>query len=450
MFMHLYIEEIKKTLTLAYPVIIGQLGFIMMGVVDSVMVGSVGAVPLAAASVGNSLFILISIVGLGISVAVTPLVAIAVGGNRYEECGALFHQSLLVNLVTGIIIALIILGGSYFLDFIDQPAEVVVKAQTYTRLLGMSAIPAMIFSSYKQFIEGFSVMKPAMIVVLVANLVNALFNWLLIFGKLGFPELGLNGAGWATFFSRIFMAIVLMLYVIKAKDFKQYNLTLYFRRVNIRIIKKILALGLPSGIQYFFEVGAFSFAVVMVGWLGTYQLAAHQIAINLASISFMCAVGVSSAGSIRVGYAVGRRDISETRRAGFTAIAISASIMGTFGIMFIIFRSILPRFYINNPAVISFASTILIIAALFQISDGIQAVGIGILRGLTDVKGPTVITFIAYWILALPIGYLLGFVLEYGIVGVWIGLMLGLTTSAVLLTLRFHIKSRHLVDILEG
>ena len=378
--MHIYKKEIKKTLTLAYPVIIGQLGFIMMGVVDSVMVGSVGAVPLAAASVGNSLFMLIFIVGLGISIAVTPLVAIAVGGNRYEECGILFRQSLLINLIVGTMIALIILVLSQFLNYIDQPPEVVVQAMSYSKLLAISAIPAMVFSSYKQFIEGFS------------------FNWLLIFGKLGFPELGLDGAGWATFASRVFMAIVIMTYVMRASDFKQYDVTFHFKSINLRIIKKILALGLPSGMQYFFEIGAFSFAVVMVGWLGTYQLAAHQIAINLASISFMCAVGVSAAGSIRVGNAVGRKNIQETRRAGFTAVMVSAAIMGTFGIVFITLRNFLPTLYIDNPTVISFASTILIVAALFQISDGVQAAGIGILRGMTDVKAPTVITFIAYFL----------------------------------------------------
>ncbi len=444
--MHLYKQEIKKTLTLAYPVIVGQLGFIMMAVVDSIMVGSVGAVPLAAASVSNSLFILIWIVGLGVSIAVTPLVAIAVGGNKYEDCGILFRQSLLINITAGIIIAVAVFGGSYLLVYIDQPKEVVFQAQSYTRLLGFSAIPSMLFATYKQFIEGFSVMRPAMIVVLLANLVNILFNWVLIFGKAGFPQLGLDGAGWATFASRTFMAIILMFYVMRATNFRRYDVTFHFKSVNIKIIKKILALGLPSGIQYFFEVGAFSFAVVMVGWLGTSQLAAHQIALNLSSISFMCALGVSAAGSIRVGNSVGRKNISETRRAGFTAIIISGSIMATFGIIFIIFRNILPSLYIDNHEVISYASAILVIAALFQVFDGVQAVGIGVLRGLTDVKGPTLITFIAYWVLALPIGYLLGFKLDYGIVGVWIGLLLGLAASAILLTLRFNVKSKHIIE----
>lgn len=443
--MYLLTDEIEKTLKIAYPVIIGQLGFIMMGVVDSIMVGSIGAIPLAGATLANSLFILLFIIGLGISIAVTPLVAIAVGGNRYEECGVLFRQSLLVNMITGVVLALLIIISSNFLVYIDQPPEVVGQAQSYSRILGLSVIPSMLFASYKQFIEGFSVMKPAMIVVLLANLINILVNWILIFGKLGFPALGLNGAGWATFISRVFMALVIMVYVMRSGRFKKYDVTFHFKSINRKIIRKILALGLPGGIQYFFEVGAFSFAVVMVGWLGTNQLAAHQIAINLASISFMSAVGVSAAGSIRVGNAVGKKSIGETRRAGFTAIIISASIMSCFGIAFVLLRDILPRLYIDNPAVISFASSVLVIAALFQISDGVQAVGIGILRGLMDVKAPTLITFIAYWIIALPIGYLLGFVFGYGIIGVWVGLFLGLTSSALMLTLRFSRKSKYII-----
>lgn len=443
--MYLHKDEIKKTLIIAYPVIIGQLGFIMMGVVDSVMVGSIGPVPLAGATLGNSLFILLFIIGLGISVAVTPLVAIAVGGKQYEECGVLFRQSLIVNMAAGVVLAIIIIISSALLAYIGQPPEVVAQAQSYSRILGLSVIPSMLFAAYKQFIEGFSVMKPAMIVVLLANLINVLFNWILIFGKFGFPALGLDGAGWATFASRTFMAFAIMVYIMRSPRFKQYDVTFHFKSFNRKIINKILALGLPGGVQYFFEVGAFSFAVIMVGWLGTNQLAAHQIAINLASISFMCALGVSAAGSIRVGNAVGRKSITETRRAGFTAIFISASIMSCFGIAFISLRNILPGLYIDNPAVISFTSSVLIIAALFQISDGVQAVGIGILRGLMDVKAPTLITFTAYWVLALPIGYLLGFVFGYGIMGVWIGLFLGLTSSALMLSLRFSRKSKYII-----
>ena len=438
-------KHIVSTFQLAYPVMIGQLGIIMMGVVDSLMVGHLGAAPLAAASLGNSLAFILLVVGIGVSLAVTPLVAIAVGANRREDCGVYFRQSLLVNTVVSVIIASTVFFAADYLWLFGQPLEVQIQAQSYMKIIGLSALPLMLFQTYKQFIEGFSIMRPAMIIAILANLINAFANWVLIYGKLGFPALELDGAGWATFSSRVFMAIAIMTFVMKNKLFKQYDVSFHFRNINLPIVKKILSLGLPSGTQYFFEVGAFSLAVVMVGWLGTKQLAAHQIAINLASISFMVVLGISVAGSIRVGNAVGMKNITETRRAGFTASFLGASVMFCAGLIFIFFRNYLPTLYVSDEVVISYASSLLIIAALFQLSDGVQAVGIGILRGLTDVKIPTAITFIAYWIVGLPVGYLLGFTLELGVQGVWIGLLLGLTTSAILLTLRFNSRSKQII-----
>lgn len=440
-------KHITATLQLAYPVIIGQLGIIMMGVVDSLMVGKIGAASLAAASLGNGMTFIIMIIGIGVSLAITPLVAIAVGAGKNEDCGIYFRQSFLVNSILSLIIAVIIFFAADLLKYFNQPIEVQNQAISYMKIVGTSAIPLMFFQTYKQFIEGLSVMRPAMIITLLANLINAFANWVLIFGNVGFPALGLDGAGWATFTSRVFMAGMLMIYVMNNRFFNQYDVSFHFKSINWRVIKKILSLGLPSGFQYFFEVGAFSFAVVMVGWLGTKPQAAHQIAISLASISFMAVLGISVAGSIRVGNAVGMKDIQETRRAGFTASLLGASIMVISGVVFILFRNFLPALYVDDKEVISLASSLLIIAALFQISDGIQAVGIGILRGLTDVKIPTAITFIAYWIVGLPVGYLLGFIFKMGVQGVWIGLLFGLTTSAILLTLRFNSRSKHIVHI---
>jgi len=442
-----YKEHLLNTINLAYPVIIGQLGFIMMGVVDSLMVGSIGPAPLAAASLGNSLTIIVFIIGLGISFAVTPLVAISVGAKKYPECGIYFRQSLLINLTVGLILMTVTILGSELIIYFDQPIEVTMLAKSYTKILGLGALPLMLFQTYKQFIEGLSIMKPAMILAILANVVNAFINWLLIFGKFGFPALGLDGAGWATFSSRVFLAAGLMIYVMNKSSFKQYDVSFHFKNINFPVIKKILSLGLPSGFQYFFEVGAFSFAVIMIGWLGTDQLAAHQIAINLASISFMVVLGISMAGGIRVGNAVGEQNIKQVRMAGFTSIFLALCFMTFSGLVFITFKELLPTFYIKDQTVISLASSLLIIAALFQLSDGVQAVGIGILRGLTDVKIPTVITFIAYWIVGLPTAYLLGFILKLDVQGVWIGLLAGLTTSAVLLTLRFNTKSKHIIKV---
>ena len=317
-------KHIASTIHLAYPVIIGQLGIVMMGVVDSLMVGKLGPAPLAAASLGNGMTFLILIIGIGLSLAVTPLVAIAVGAGRFDDCGIYFRQSLLVNSIFSVFITAGIFFGAELLRYFDQPIEVQVQAVSYMKIIGLSAIPLMLFQTYKQFIEGLSVMRPAMIITIAANIVNAFANWIFIFGNLGFPALGLDGAGWATFASRLFMALGLLVYVMNNNSFKKYDVSFHFKSINRPVIRKILSLGLPSGFQYFFEVGAFSFAVIMVGWLGTNQLAAHQIAINLASISFMAVLGISVAGSIRVGNAVGMRDISETRKAGFTALLLGA------------------------------------------------------------------------------------------------------------------------------
>ncbi|HMN24294.1 MAG: MATE family efflux transporter [Ignavibacteriaceae bacterium] len=439
--------EISKTFKLAYPVIIGQLGVIMMGVVDSIMVGKLGSVPLAAASLGNSLIFLILIIGIGSSVVVSPIVAILVGGKRFSECGVYFRQSLLVNIVLSIIMAGIILIGINYIQYLNQPKEVIELAIIYMTIVGLSAIPLMLFQTYKQFIEGLSIMKPAMIIAILANIINAFVNWILIFGELGFPKLGLAGAAWATFLSRVFMAVVIMIYVMRNQKYKQYDVTFHFRGINIPVIKKLLSLGLPSGFQYFFEVGAFTFAVIMIGWIGANELAAHQIAINLASITFMAVLGISQAASIRVGNAMGEQNIPNVRKAGFTAIALGGGIMSLAGITFILLHNYLPTLYIDDEAVISIASRLIIIAALFQLSDGTQAVGIGVLRGLTDVKGPTIITFIAYWIISLPIAYVLAFYFNLGVDGVWIGLLIGLTVSAILLTFRFNHKSKKIIHI---
>jgi MATE family, multidrug efflux pump len=440
-------EHIVETIKLATPVTIGQVGIMMMGVVDSLMVGRLGASSLAAAALGNSLSMIIFIIGIGISFAVTPLVAISLGANKNHECGVYFRQSLIVNLSASVLIFAVIYFIAHLIKFMNQPNSVAAQAPSYTIILGASVIPLMLFQTYKQFIEGFSVMKPAMIITITANIINAGFNYLLIYGTFGFPKLGLDGAGWSTFVSRVFMACVLMFYVTLSKRFKDYDVNFHFKKLNMTIIRKILRLGLPSGFQYFFEVGAFAFAVIMIGWLGAKPLAAHQIAINLASISYMAVLGISAAGAIRVGRAVGMENVKEVRKAGFTAILLGAAFMTLMAVIFISLRNFLPALYISDKEVISIASSLLIIAGLFQIFDGIQGVGVGILRGLTDVKIPTAITFIAYWVLGLPIAYVLGFSFKLGVQGVWIGLLIGLAASAVMLTLRFNRRSKQRISI---
>jgi MATE family multidrug resistance protein len=440
-----YSKELKETIKLAYPVIIGQLGHMMMGVVDSVMVGKIGAAPLAASAIAHGLFMVFMIFGIGLSMAISPLTAMAMGARRYSECGVVFRQGLLVNIIGGIVITIAIIFGADIIRYLNQPEEIIEQGAAYMRILAYSVIPVMVFQTYKQFSEGLSLMRPAMVITLLANIINVFVNWVLIYGNLGMPALHLPGAGWATFSTRLLMALSFYMFVRLSVRYKPYDPTLHYHRIDFSMIKKILRIGIPSGMQYFFEVGAFVGSAIIIGWFGTNALAAHQIAINLASISFMVALGISAAATIRVGNAVGRDDRTGVRNAGITAFILSAIVMGAFGIIFIVFRWLLPTLYIGNPDVIQIAASLLIIAALFQLSDGTQAVGIGLLRGLADAKFPMFITFIAYWIVGLPGGYLLGFTFGYGVLGIWFALFLALTVSAILLSTRFMIKSKHKV-----
>ncbi len=440
--MNSYKQHIKETVKLAIPVALGQLGQIMFGVVDSLMVGRVGAEPLAASALVNGLFFLIMVLGIGLSMAVTPLVAIAKGGKNHQECGIILRQSLLVNVVFAIILNVIIYFMAEAIPFLGQSAEVTRLAISYMHILSFSVLPFMLFQTYRQFVEGLSDTKPPMYAALTANIVNALVNYVLIFGKLGFPAMGLDGAGIATVSTRSFMAMFIIYYVIKNAKYKEYDPSLKFKRIDKIIIKKIISIGLPSGFQYAFEVGAFAFAAVMVGWIGATAQAAHQIAINLASISYMVVLGISSAGTIRVGGKLGEKDYQGVRKAGFSALLLSVLFMTSTGLLFILLRYFLPKLYIDDPTVIQTAATLLLITAVFQIADGIQAVGLGILRGLTDVKFPLYIAIFAYWVISLPTGYILGFIYELGAVGIWIGLSTGLFSAAILLSVRFHIKTK--------
>jgi MATE family multidrug resistance protein len=439
-----YRQHIKETIKLAFPISVGQLGHIMMGVVDSLMVGKIGSASLAAASLVNGLFFLIVVLGFGMTLAIAPLIAISKGEKNLKECGKILNHGILVNLIFSLILMALVIILSYFIPLMNQPPEVTELSISYLQILSLSIIPFIIFSCYRQFLEALSLPNPPMWIALAANILNVFLNWLLIFGNLGFPQLGLDGAGFATTLTRWTMMFFLMYYVLKNQKLKDYSPKLKFDNIDYNLIKKITSVGIPSGFQYFLEVGAFSFATIMVGWLGKIPLAANQIALNLASISYMVILGISFAGTVRVGTALGEKNFIKVRRSGFSAIFLTTSIMFCFGLVFIFFRKAIPLIYIDDSKVIAVASNLLIIAAMFQISDGLQATGIGILRGLTDVKIPLILSFGAYWLLGIPSGYLFGIILNLGAVGVWLGSFVGLTSLGVILLFRFHVKSKYL------
>lgn len=428
----------SKTWKLAYPVSVNQLSHVLVSVADVMMIGRVGAVSLAAASVANSLFAVIMVVALGFSYGLTPLVAQAHGADQTSGVGRLLGNSLLLNVVLSIFLCGVIIAGASFLSVLHQPSEVIVLVRPYLIILGLSLIPMMIFQAFKQFAEGFSHTKEAMVISIAANLINVLLNYALIFGKWGFPALGIVGAGIATLISRVVMAFGMFLFVRYFKEFERYWKEAYLLLPNFQKLKSLTKIGLPISMQMFFEVAAFASATIMMGWISTNAIAAHQIAINMASVTYMLATGLAAAATVRVGYEAGKKDTRMMREAGNSAFGMVFVFMGVCALGFIVFRSILPTFYINDPQVEVLASALLLVAGLFQLSDGVQVVGLGALRGMKDVKIPTVITFVAYWVLGLPLGYVFGFWLNAGAAGIWYGLLLGLTIAAVLLFVRFQ------------
>lgn len=442
--------HVRPNFLLAYPVMLSMLGQVMTGVADSVMVGWTGATPLAASSFANIFFSVPLFFGIGVSYAITPLVAQAEGAIEPLKIIAILKNGALINLAIGLGLVALIFSIEPFMHYMGQPQEVVELGVPYLSIIAVSIIPTMIFQTYRQFAEGLEKTRMAMIIVIGSNLVNIALNYVLIFGKYGFPELGLNGAGWATLIARCLMALSMMLYVFYGRRFTQFKAGFAMGNYSRSLITKMLHIGLPAGSQFIFEAGAFGLSAIMMGWLGTTALAAHQIAINLATISYMTTSGLGAAATIRVGIFLGQRDKKNLRASAFTMISMGIILMAAWAVLFILGRHFLPSLYIDDPSVIEFTGALLIIAAFFQLSDGIQVVCAGALRGLQDVKIPSLLIFVAYWIIALPLGYGLAFPLGLGASGIWIGLFVGLTLTATAMVIRFNRLSKKMKLHEEG
>ncbi|MEQ8715228.1 MAG: MATE family efflux transporter [Cyclobacteriaceae bacterium] len=440
-----YKEHFLQNITLAYPVMLSQLGHVVVGVADSIMVGQLGTEELAAVSLGGAPFYVVMLFGIGVSYALTPLVAASDGQNQQSGIRSLLKHAVILDAVFGVLLFLLLYFGGPLLSYFDQEPVVVDLALPYLNIIAGSLIPVMIFQAFRQFAEGLSYTKQAMYISISANVVNIILNYFLIYGIWIFPELGMNGAGWSTLISRVLMVIVMIWFVFRFKDFKPYVTGFNLSNYEWKIWKKLLKIGIPSGLQFVFEVGAFAMAAIMVGWLGAVPLAAHQIALNLSGITYMTASGISAAATIRVGNQLGKNDISTLRRAGFTCTIMAAGFMAICGLVFILGKTLLPSYYVDDVAVIALSADLLIVAAFFQISDGIQVVGLGSLRGLADVKIPTIVTMVAYWFIAIPVGYVLGITLDMGSIGIWIGLLIGLTLAAIAHLWRFQNLTRRLL-----
>ncbi|MEM6801983.1 MAG: MATE family efflux transporter [Bacteroidota bacterium] len=433
-----YKKDLEETLRLSGPVIVAQLGLVLMGVIDNMMIGDIGYEYLSAASLGNSIYFIVAVLGMGITFAISPLVAEADAAGDIELCGLYLRQGVFASLLSALILCLVMLGMTYLLPYMDQPIQDVQLGTPYLNILNISLIPMLLFLAYKQFSDGLSFTKAAMYVTLAGLFFNVFVNWLLIYGNWGFPRLELIGAGIGTLSSRTFMLALIASYINYSPRFQKYSPALRLREWKKKVFQKIFEIGLPSGLQYFFEVGAFAGAVIMIGWIGIPERSAHQIVINIAGTTYMLVSGLAAGAAIRVGNALGRNDVSGMKKAGFAGIYLGAFIMFLTAILFITGKNWLPALYVDDSKVLLISAQLMIIGGLFQIFDGVQAVGLSVLRGMQDVRIPTIIAFISYWIIALPVGYLLAFNFGFGVNGIWYGFVISLGFAAFALVYRFQ------------
>ncbi|WP_445384517.1 MATE family efflux transporter [Robiginitalea sp. IMCC44478] len=449
-----YTKEFRYNIKLASPVILGMLGHTFVAFADNIMVGQLGTAELAAVSLGNSFVFIAMSLGIGFSTAITPLVAEADGAGDTEVGRSVLRHGLLLCTLLGIALFGLILLSKPLMYLMDQPPEVVAIAGPYIDLVAFSLIPLVIFQALKQFSEGLSQTRHPMYATIVANIINISLNYLLIFGSLGFPKLGIVGAAIGTLVARIGMCAFLWFILLRRPVFKRYVEGLQFGKIRKKMMRKIMDLGFPSALQMFFEVGIFTAAVWISGVLGKNPQAANQIALNLSSMTFMFGMGLGVAAMIRLGNQKGLRNYPELRRIATSIFLMTALLEVLFALLFLFGRNWLPTLYLDvndmanradNLAVMGMASELLLIAAFFQISDGLQVVVLGALRGLQDVKIPTWITFISYWLIAFPVCYYLGLHTSLKSIGIWVGLLTGLTASAIMLYLRFRYMTNRLL-----
>lgn len=436
-------KEANNTTKIAVPLIISNVSQMALGIIDSAMIGAVDYRQLAAAALVINVLTIPHVLAIGMTMAISPLVASANGkGDALTASKVLYNGFVLSSLFTVLIVATMILAKG-ILFRIGQDPDVANFAEEYFVVMACSLIPMIMFHSIKQFSDALEFTRVAMILGLLSMPLNAFLNWIFIYGHWGMPRLELLGTGISTLITRVVILIVLIVVLFRHKIFKPYiQLRHQGWYINKKTFKEILRIGIPSSLQYSMEAGAFAVSGIMIGWLGATVQAAHQISLELASMTFMASLGLSAAGSIRIANAHGRNDQTLIRKIGTSTIAVGLFYGLICALFFIIFRHSLPKLFNNNVDVLAIATTLLVWGALFQISDATQAIGVGLLRGIRDVKLPTVFVAIAYWVIGIPVGYFLAFPFGMGASGIWIGFVSGLTVSSILLNYRFLSKSK--------
>ena len=449
-----YTKEFSYNIRLAYPVIIGMLGHTLIGIVDNIMVGKLGSTELAAVSLGNSMIFVAMSLGIGFSTAITPIVAESDAENDISKIRSAFYHGLFLCTILGILLFGLVLLAKPIMELLHQPKEVITLAKPYIDWVAFSLVPLIIYQGYKQFADGLSLTKVSMYAIVMANILHVIINYLLIYGIWIFPKMGILGAALGTVISRFAMVIFMHIILSRKEQLKQYFQNFSFDEIKKEMINKIVNLGFPSAMQMLFEVLLFTAAIWLCGNIGKTSQAANQIALSLASMTFMVAMGLSVVSMIRISNHKGLNDYKQLVIVARSIFLLAILIEILFAVMFVALHQVLPYMFLNmeiqsqlldNQEVIAIATKLLLVAAVFQISDGMQVVVLGALRGLQDVKIPMYITFVAYWIVGFPVSFYLGNYTSFKAVGVWIGLFAGLTAAAVFLFMRFHFLTKKLI-----
>ena len=431
--------HLKQLFTLAVPVVISQASHTLVGLADSILVGRTNNTEaLAAISLANSVFVVIVVAGIGLTMGLTPLIAQAYGEGRKEAFSGLLSNSLVLFGLFSLVCIVVGYPLAAFAYYLKQDPGVIATAVPVFRVLLISTLPVLLFQAFRNTMEGIGKPRVPAIISVVGNVLNILLNIVLVYGTPYTPAYGALGSAIATLIARMCMLLAIWVYFYGASDFKaiRFNVKL----VSARPIGSIFKLGAPSALQLFFEVGAFSGAAIMVGWLGAIPLAAHQIAISVASFTYMGASGLASASTVLVAYFKGKGESSQINLIAKSSYLLVIGYMTVCALLLFFFKYEIASAYINVRPVVQLGAFLLVFAAIFQLADGVQVVGLGLLRGIGDVNIPTLITLVAYWVVALPLGYYFGFILDMNAAGVWLALSFGLLFAAAALYWRFKLQ----------